>query len=131
MSFVVMELVSGRIMIFGVFDNFHPGHRNFIEQALQESHDVVLVVACDKNALRFKDSIRHSQADRLQVIQERYPDLRVIMGDEFDPLSNVKKYHPEKIFLGYDQIGFSRELQEHFPEIEVVHMKAYKGDVFG
>ena len=120
-----MELIPGRVMIFGTFDIFHPGHRNFIEQAQREGKELIVVVARDSTVLRFKPSLKNFEQDRLKTLQKEFPALHILLGDEDDPMAVVKKFRPEIICLGYDQIGFSKEMAEAFPQIHIKRLQPY------
>ena len=112
-------------MVFGTFDILHPGHRNFFKQALFEGEELIIVVARDKTVLRFKEHLRHSEEERLKAIEKAFPDASVLLGDLEDPLALIRKYHPEKVCLGYDQVGFSQDLIRELPEVKIKRLKPY------
>lgn len=120
-----MELIPGQVMIFGTFDVFHPGHRHFIEQALAEGKHLIIVVARDATVLRFKDKVRHSEKERVKVLQEAFPQAKVLLGDLEDPMALVRLHRPEKVCLGYDQVGFSQQLVKEFPEIAIKRLQPF------
>jgi len=117
--------IPGRVMIFGTFDVFHPGHRNFIEQAQLEGQELIVVVARDSTVLRFKPALKNFEQDRVKTLQKEFPQLTIVLGDEEDPMKVVRKYRPEKICLGYDQIGFSKEAMAQFPHIQIKRLDPY------
>ena len=119
-----MELVTGRVMIFGTFDVFHPGHRHFIEQALEEGQELIIVVARDKTVMRFKQRLKNAETERLRVVQEAYPGVKVLLGHPENPMKVVEDYRPEIVCLGYDQVGFSQQLVKEFPHIKIKRLKA-------
>ena len=120
-----MELIPGRVMVFGTFDIFHPGHQNFIQQALDEADELIVVVARDKTVYRFKEVLRNTEKDRQKAIKAVFPHIKVVLGDRLHPMAQIKKYRPEKICLGYDQIGFRDQLVEEFPQIKIKRLKAF------
>lgn len=93
-----------KVMVFGTFDDLHPGHRYLLNHA-SERGELYVVVACDANVLKFKGrSPLQSEDERVRVIQDAYPDAHVILGDDTgDYLKRVHEVKPDLILLGYDQ----------------------------
>jgi FAD synthetase len=121
-----MNLVEGRVMIFGTFDRFHPGHKYFIEEAKKLGSELVIVVARDKTVKRMKDFLKNPEDLRRSVLQKEFPSVQVILGDLNDYMKPVRDYCPALVCLGYDQEGFSGKLQEDYPEIRVVRLDSYR-----
>jgi FAD synthetase len=93
-----------KVMIFGTFDHFHPGHRFVFEQVAPYG-TVHVVVAQDATVQRIKGSKpQHSFAERCATILEQYPNCIIVpsstTGDFLAPVRSVK---PDIIVLGYDQ----------------------------
>lgn len=92
-----------RIMVFGTFDDLHPGHHYLLSQA-QQRGETWVVVARDDNVRRFKGrNPDQSQDVRMQAIRDVFPALQVILGDEQDYLAPIREVQPDLILLGYDQ----------------------------
>lgn len=92
-----------RVLIFGTFDNFHPGHRFVLDQARKHGA-VTVIVARDSNVLRLKGRApEQNENERRAVIKCAYPDVTAILGDQDDFLAPVRRHRPELILLGYDQ----------------------------
>jgi|CXWL01.1.fsa_nt_gi cytidyltransferase-like protein len=125
-----MELVPGRVMIFGTFDVFHPGHKYFIEEAMKKGKELIVVIARDVTVKRIKPLLRNSEQVRMQVVQESFLEVKVVLGDEQDPMIVVRKFKPSLVCLGYDQVGFSDELQKNFPEIAIERIAAFGPDKY-
>jgi cytidyltransferase-like protein len=122
-----------RVMIFGTFDVFHPGHRYFIERAQAKCSELrtancelIVVVARDVTVKKIKPLLRNAEQVRLKVLQEAFPELTIVLGDEKDPMKVLRDYRPEMVCLGYDQVGFSGELMKIFPEIRVERLEAFE-----
>ncbi|MDP3975810.1 MAG: adenylyltransferase/cytidyltransferase family protein [bacterium] len=126
----MLHLVSGRVMIFGTFDVFHPGHRFFIERAQEQGSELIVVVARDKTVKSLKPVLKNSEQVRLVAIRQAFPNVQVVLGDEEDPMRVVREYAPALVCLGYDQIGFSEQLQHAFPEIEVKRIEAFEPEKY-
>ncbi len=116
-------------MVFGTFDVFHPGHRYFIEEARKKG-DVIIVVARDKTVLRLKGVLRNKEDLRKRVLEEAFPEAKVVLGDEKDPMKVVRTWKPDLVCLGYDQVGFSEELKKKFPEIPIERIEAFKPEKY-
>ncbi len=92
-----------RILIFGTFDGFHPGHRFVVDRA-RERGRVFAVVARDANVERIKGRVpRRPEEERVRAIRDAYPDVEVLLGDAADFLAPVRSVKPDLILLGYDQ----------------------------
>ena len=126
----MLDLIPGRVMIFGTFDVFHPGHRFFIEEAKKKGHELVIVVARDRTVKKLKPVLRNPESFRLQVVRNAFLQSTVILGDEKDQMKAVKEYCPSLVCLGYDQVGFSDELQKNFPEIRMERIKAFQPEKY-
>lgn len=97
-----------RVMAFGTFDNFHPGHLSYLSQAGAFGDELIVVVARDKNVLKIKGHEAHENENtRREKVGQALKDLglpgRAILGGLRDRWEVVKKFRPEIICLGYDQ----------------------------
>ncbi len=97
-----------RVMVFGTFDNFHPGHQSYLSQARIFGDEITAVVARDRNVLAIKG--RGPQENEKIRVRKVRAALRTIDGKNRAVLGNLKnrwlvlkKYQPEVICLGYDQ----------------------------
>lgn len=92
-----------RIMVFGTFDDLHPGHRSVLDHASQRG-DLFVVVARDANVERIKGRAPdQSEEKRMQVIQSAYPEAHVFLGSDNDFLEPIRTHQPDLLLLGYDQ----------------------------
>jgi cytidyltransferase-like protein len=101
-------------MVFGVFDGLHQGHHHFLSEAQKNCTTLVIVVAHPKIVEALKQhSPLHSLETRVQTIQNAFPQATVISGDtNIGTWSALKKYHPDIVFLGYDQERLGQELEK-------------------
>lgn len=125
-----MQSIPGRVMVFGTFDLFHPGHVSFIEQAMDEGDEVIVVVARDQNVLRFKEAPKHDEQTRLERVRNAFPGLKVVLGNKHSHLGMIRRYRPELICLGYDQIGFLDILKKEMPQLKTKRMQAYQPEKY-
>lgn len=96
---------SKTIVIFGVFDGIHEGHREFIHQARVFGDQLVAIIARDDVIGKLKGKLPvHNEADRIAALLE-VPEIdRVLLGDPDEGTYNtLKEINPSVIFLGYDQ----------------------------
>jgi cytidyltransferase-like protein len=115
------------VMLFGVFDGLHDGHRSFIEQAQSLGEKLVIVVAQDAAVQIFKQKTPRSPlSQRVLALKDEYPEALIVPGDnEQGSWQVIKKYSPNTIALGYDQEKLKIELQKIY-EGKIVTLKAHK-----
>lgn len=123
------------VLIFGVFDGIHDGHRDFIREAKKQGERLVAIVARDSvvETLKGKTPL-HNEADRIKSLLE-VPDIDLVfLGDPEEGTYNiVKEIKPNTIYLGYDQQALFDNITHAIsdgvlPEIELVYGKAHKGE---
>ncbi len=117
--------IKKRVMVFGTYDVFHPGHRYFIAEAQKKGDELVAVIARDETVRKIKPVLRNDETLRKKVVQEAFPDVTVVLGDLEDPMKVVREHNPDLVCLGYDQIGFSERLMKEFPDLPVVRIEAF------
>lgn len=134
-----------KVMVFGTFDVFHKGHEWFIQKAFKEAQKnaqkaeqvmLQIVVARDVTVRKIKPLLRNPEEQRRKVLQEAFPEYQVVLGHESDPMKVIHAFQPDMICLGYDQKGFSQQMMNEFPEIQVVrlpsfHPEKYKSSIVG
>lgn len=92
-----------KVLLFGTFDHFHPGHRFVIDEAKKRGK-VSVVIARDRNVNHIKGRLsEHPENERMQAVQAAYPDITVMLGDPSDFMAPVRAVAPDLILLGYDQ----------------------------
>ncbi len=123
------------VLIFGVFDGIHDGHKAFIEEAGKEGERLVAIVARDEvvNKLKGKLPLRN-EVERIEKLLE-VPDVDlVLLGDIEEGTYNVvKEIKPDIIFLGYDQQALSENINKAInegvlPKIEIMFGQSHKGE---
>jgi FAD synthetase len=92
-----------RVLTFGTFDVLHPGHLHYLSQA-QERGELWVVVARDSTVLSIKGhSPIQSEQERLQGVQQAFPQAHALLGDPRDFTTPLRTVQPDLILLGYDQ----------------------------
>ena len=90
----------------GVYDMFHVGHLNILRAAKAKCDYLIVGVTTDELCLKRKRKLPIiAQDDRAEIIKSiRYVD-KVIMQEDMDKLSVVKKYNVDVVFVGSDWQG--------------------------
>ncbi len=121
-----------KVVVFGTFDIFHPGHVSFLKQAKKQGDFLLVVVARDFHVERAKGSKpRNNEKTRLATIRNRNLADKVILGSKtHNYFQTLRTYKIDKIVLGYDQkpriVELKRTLKQHrLPQIEIDRAKAY------
>ena len=119
-------------MVFGTFDIFHNGHKNFLKQAKKsvnlgfktKINKLIVIIARDKTVLKVKGKLpRNSEKKRLSAIEESKLADKVILGNLIDKYKAIKKYKPNIICLGYDQQTFTKNLKEKLKKYNLLNTK--------
>lgn len=107
-----MHKNSAKVMVFGVFDILHDGHRFFLEEAQNYGDNLIIVVTLDDTVKWLKDeSPVNPLPIRIQNLEKEYPKATVIPGDNKSNTWNViKTCDPDIIVLGYDQDKMKKSL---------------------
>lgn len=128
-------------VVFGVFDGLHTGHKYFLTAAAKQCEKLIVAVTASEAVLQLKGHLpRYEQSDRMAAIKKFHPTLEVVKGDKtLGKWSVLKKYIPEKVFLGHDQQAIAEELiklhipfiflDAHHPEIHkssIIHSQSSK-----
>lgn len=106
------------VMVFGVFDGLHAGHRYFLKQ----TKATVVVVAPDLAVQQLKHKkLRYDEQERMAAVRAFLPEAQVVLGDEEQgSYEVVRKYQPDLVVLGYDQDELGRDLARVFPDLSTV-----------
>jgi len=125
-----------RVMATGVFDLLHPGHLSFLQEAKKLGDELVVVVARDSTAKRFKHTPITTEAIRLEMVAALKPVDRAILGNEGDIYDILSDLRPDVVALGFDQIhNEDKVLQEcrkrGLTSTRVVRLPKSEGDLNG
>ena len=121
------------ILVFGTFDNLHPGHRFLLDYA-QQKGELHIVVARDATVQRIKNKMPdQNENDRISKIQHAYPDAKVHLGNENDYFEPVRNIEPDAIILWYDQKMPPGVSEEDLPCVvercDAFHPEKYKSSL--
>ncbi len=94
-----------RVMSFGTFDIIHPGHIAFLSAAAKCGNELFVVVSRDTRRKKISGDLPvHTQTERISVLNALKPVTRAIAGSDKDILKAIKRYTPDVIVLGHDQV---------------------------
>ena len=103
------------VMVFGVFDGIHEGHRFFLREARGRGDYLIAVASKDNNVKELKKHLpRFPLSKRISHLMEETLADEVVAGDDNINSWNVLKRHrPDIICLGYDQTALATALAKH------------------
>lgn len=125
-----------KVMVFGTFDIFHPGHRNFLEQAKKQGDYLIVVVGRDATVEKVKGrKPKNEEKERMRIIQESGLAEEVVLGNLDDKYAVIEKHKPNVICLGYDQQFFVDGLIQRLKNLglektEVIKLEAFKPEIY-
>jgi len=118
-----------RVMASGVFDILHPGHVLFLQEAKKLGDELIVVVARDSTARRFKHKPIMPENVRRFLVEALKPVDKAILGHEDDIYKTVEDIKPDIIVLGYDQRFSEEEIEEECRKrglnVKVIRLKKY------
>lgn len=121
-----------RVLVFGTFDVFHPGHDFFLQEAAKRGDELYVVVARDSNVLRIKGrSPQDSEDIRLENVA-KHPSVtnaRLGYNEWGKHLQVLEDIKPDVICLGYDQKAKIPEGPFHVERLESFYPEKYKSSL--
>ena len=116
-----------RVVVFGIFDGVHEGHRSLFSQAVRGSEEpsgsrrgkakedveLIVIVGRDSASLKWKGKKpKHSQQTRLSLVMKEEEVSDAVLGDEEQSSYKVlENLHPDVVCLGYDQNDLAQDLR--------------------
>lgn len=109
-----------KVMVFGVFDGLHEGHKHFLKEARGHGDYLIVVLALDHIVERLKGhEPNHTVSERMEHLRVSDAADEIVIGDaELSGWEVVKKYKPDVIALGYDQDALQNDLGSHLAEFD-------------
>ncbi len=125
-----------KVILFGTFDIFHEGHKDFFRQAREYGEYLIVVVARDKNVLKAKGRLpkNNELARQKEIFNSRVADI-VVLGDLDDKYKVIQKFMPDAICVGYDQKFSKEELKEKLIKFDlgktqIVRLKSFHPEIY-
>ena len=103
-----------KVLVFGTFDLFHPGHDFFLKKAKEYGDILEVVVARDETVKEIKKEYPlNDEIKRFENVKELDYVDNVYFGSEGeDKYKIIEELKPDVICLGYDQYSFTEGLKE-------------------
>jgi len=125
-----------RVLTFGTFDIFHPGHEHYLKEAKKYGDELYVVVSRDKTVLEVKGrETVNNENKRLEYIRSLDYVSGAFLGSDGDKYKIIEEIGPDVIVFGYDQISFTKDVEKILKErglnVEIVRLtKGFKPDVY-
>ncbi len=124
-----------KVLVFGTFDIFHPGHLSFLRQARRHGDRLYAVIARDRTVLAVKKRLPiMTEKERLESVKASGLADEAMLGSLRDKYSAIKKIRPQVICLGYDQTyltsGLAEKLASLDIETEIIKLRPYRPDIY-
>lgn len=122
-----------KVLVFGTFDIFHPGHEYFLDQASKKGSELFVVVSRDETVKKVKGKMPvNNEQKRLENIKKIKIVKNAFLGSNTDRLEKLKELNPNIICLGYDQKFMVPELMEAVRknkwDIEIIRIDSFYAD---
>ena len=125
-----------RVLIFGVFDLLHEGHKYFLKKSKEFGDFLIVSVARDTYVQQYKGRTpEHDENQRIAALEKSGLADQVILSDsDIGTFNVVEKTHPDVICLGYDQNKLKENLLAWIDakalKIKVLTMPPFKEDTY-
>ena len=125
-----------KVLVFGVFDGLHDGHRSFLRQAKACGDCLVIAVAQDAVVHRLKNKKPHfTLTSRILALQKSRVADEVVAGDiDIGTWGVLEKYKPDVIAIGYDQKALQKGIEAHIKnnhlKIKLVVLDPHKPEIY-
>ncbi len=102
-----------KVLVFGVFDGVHEGHRALFREAKRHGDHLVLAVARDGVIEKLKRRAPDKDlAARIAMLEKELFVDEAVPGDEvLGGYGVIKAHRPEVVALGYDQSALKEDLE--------------------
>ena len=121
------------VLVFGVFDGIHPGHRYLFRNARKYGDHLVAAVARDEVVRRLKrHAPRLREGQRLGQVRKISQINRAVLGDgKLGSYGVIHRIRPRVVCLGYDQDKLAADIRRrvregYLPNMRLVRISALK-----
>ncbi len=109
-----------KVMVFGVFDGLHEGHKNFLKEAKKSGEYLIVALAQDHIVRDLKKhDPKYNFGERLAHLEAEDAVDEVVIGDaKLSTWGVVNKYRPDVVVLGYDQRMLEEDLKKYLVKLD-------------
>ncbi len=124
--------MTKKVMTFGTFDLFHPGHLHYLSEAKKLGDYLITVVARDSTVTHLKwKKPRESEDIRSKKVRDSGLVDEVILGSETNHYAVIWEKKPEVLCFWYDQRSFNNAdlqlyLQKNNLNPEIITLTAFE-----
>jgi len=103
-----------KVVVFGIFDGLHDGHRDLFKQARELGDELIVIVGRDEVAEKLKGKRpKYTEAERIAMLQKEPLVDSTVLGDtELSTYTVLVQCNPDMICLGYDQQELHDDLKK-------------------
>lgn len=107
-----------RVVVFGIFDGIHEGHRFLFAQARKHGDELIVIVGRDEFMRSFKrKEPKYSEQERIEkLLKEPLIDDAVLGDKDLSLYGVLERVQPDVICFGYDQEVLEKDLKQWFKE---------------
>lgn len=119
-----------KVITFGTFDLFHPGHISYLQQAKKLGSHLIVIIARDKtvNSVKGFNPSENEQTRLTNVQKAQLADI-VVLGNLENQYQVLLDHKPNIIALGYDQQAFTENLKkfiiEHDLKTKIIRLESF------
>ena len=124
-----------KVLVFGTFDIFHPGHDFFLKKAKSYGNELYIVVSRDSTVKEVKSRLPvNTENKRVEVLNTLSYVNNVRLGYKGDKYKIIEEIRPDLICLGYDQNVFTQNLEEELLKrglkVKIIRIEAFKPEIY-
>jgi len=124
-----------KVLVFGTFDELHPGHENLLEQARELGEHLTVAVSRDEFVKERKERApKLKEQERLKhVLENELVDEAILCDEQIGDFKSLESVKPDVIAVGYDQDDLADELerwqQTSGIQKPIIRLKSYKPEL--
>ncbi|MCK5282802.1 MAG: FAD synthase [Nanoarchaeota archaeon] len=124
-----------KVLVFGSFDQLHPGHLYILLEAKRYGNELTVVLAREETIKEIKGKKpKYTEKERREHLEITGIPDKVLLGHLKDKYSIIEKVKPDIICLGYDQDSFTEDLKNELEKrkikSKIIRLKPYKEHIF-
>jgi len=115
------------VLVFGTFDNLHPGHRWFLKKASLYGDRLVAVVSRDAFVQDMKGYTPvQNEVTRITELEfSGLVDTAILADKTIRTYGVIRKIKPDAICLGHDQLSLLNDLQSWLAQSDEISLELY------